>query len=163
MTGPVRLIDVELEGELPELRADPRITGTHALVRLRGRPLGIVPIDALDRDLPPDELAGHIADALGETIAGRVLEADRQAGERDEFRKRAPFASVVVATRDRPAHLAACLDSLLGLDYPRFEIVVVDNAPKTGSTEDLVRIRFAARGVRYVREDRPGLAAAHNA
>ena len=54
------------------------------------------------------------------------------------------------------------LDSLLGQDHPDFEIVIVDNAPATAATRDLVAVRYADRGVRYVREPVPGLAAAHN-
>jgi glycosyltransferase involved in cell wall biosynthesis len=40
-----------------------------------------------------------------------------------------PFFSVVIPTRDRPAQLASCLQSLAHLDYPleRFEVVVVDD------------------------------------
>ena len=41
----------------------------------------------------------------------------------------APTCSVVIATRDRPERLAACLESLAGQDYPRerFEVIVVDD------------------------------------
>ena len=77
------------------------------------------------------------------------------------FPTRTPRTSVVVATRDRAASLSRCLDSLLGLDYPDYEIVVVDNAPATSATERLIAARYA-RDVRYVLERRPGLAAAHN-
>lgn len=72
-----------------------------------------------------------------------------------------PRASVVVATRDRSASLSRCLDSLLVLDYPDYEVVVVDNAPATSATERLVAARYASE-VHYVVELRPGLAAAHN-
>jgi GT2 family glycosyltransferase len=71
--------------------------------------------------------------------------------------------SVVVATHDRPASLAACLRSLLSLDYPNYEIIVVDNAPRSGATADVVRHTYGdVAQVRYVREDRRGLACAHN-
>ncbi|WP_372459491.1 glycosyltransferase [Streptomyces olivaceus] len=72
-----------------------------------------------------------------------------------------PRASVVVATRERADQLARALDSLLAQDHPDFEIVVVDNAPVTGSTRELVERKYAER-VRYVCEPVPGLAAAHN-
>jgi glycosyltransferase involved in cell wall biosynthesis len=41
----------------------------------------------------------------------------------------APTCSVVIATRDRPKRLAACLESLAAQDYPRerFEVIVVDD------------------------------------
>ncbi|URK89336.1 glycosyltransferase family 2 protein (plasmid) [Rhizobium sp. RCAM05350] len=70
--------------------------------------------------------------------------------------------SVVVATRDRPAQLARCLDSLMSQNYSNFEIIVVDNAPSDNRTRQLVSELYSS-GVRYVRELRPGLAQAHNA
>jgi GT2 family glycosyltransferase len=74
-----------------------------------------------------------------------------------------PFVSIIIGTRDRPDQLRACLRSLLMLDYPRYEIVVVDNAPSTSATADLMRQEYgASTRVRYLREDYPGVAAAHN-
>jgi GT2 family glycosyltransferase len=52
---------------------------------------------------------------------------------------------------------------LLSLDYPSYEIIVVDNAPSTSATADFIRQTYGGSAqVRYVREDRSGLAAAHN-
>ncbi|MER5966949.1 glycosyltransferase [Streptomyces sp. NPDC002057] len=91
--------------------------------------------------------------------------ADRPASGRPEDRAGArpapPRASVVVATRERPEQLARALDSLLAQDHPDFELVVVDNAPVTDDTHALVTRKYTDR-VRYVREDTPGLATAHN-
>lgn len=70
-----------------------------------------------------------------------------------------PPISVVVCTRDRTDNLAECLDALAALDYPEYEIVVVDNAPSTDETARLVEGR---PGIRYVREDQPGLDNARN-
>jgi GT2 family glycosyltransferase len=81
---------------------------------------------------------------------------------RDAVRTRARPASVVVATRERPAALNRCLESLLELDYPEYEIVVVDNAPRTSATSELLASDRFRRRVKYVREPRAGLAAAHN-
>jgi GT2 family glycosyltransferase len=67
----------------------------------------------------------------------------------------------VVATRERTGALAVCLDSLARLEYADYEVVVVDNDPITDDTANLIRHR-AEPGVRYAREDRRGLAAAHN-
>jgi glycosyltransferase involved in cell wall biosynthesis len=66
---------------------------------------------------------------------------------------------VVVCSRDRTESLAECLAALSGLDYPDHEVLVVDNAPDTDATERLVA---EMPGVRYVREDRPGLDWARN-
>ncbi|NNJ05611.1 glycosyltransferase [Streptomyces sp. PKU-MA01144] len=73
----------------------------------------------------------------------------------------APGVSVVVATRERPGPLGRALDSLLAQDHPDFEVVVVDNAPLTGATRELVERKYGER-VRYVHEPVPGLAVAHN-
>jgi mycofactocin system glycosyltransferase len=50
-----------------------------------------------------------------------------------------PFVSVVIPVYNRPHDIAACLDSLLKLDYPddKFEIIVVDDA-STDETRDVV-------------------------
>jgi GT2 family glycosyltransferase len=48
------------------------------------------------------------------------------------------------------------------VQYPEIEVVVVDNDPSNSASADLIASTYAARGVRYVREDRRGLAAAHN-
>ncbi|HVG30759.1 MAG TPA: glycosyltransferase [Pyrinomonadaceae bacterium] len=62
-----------------------------------------------------------------------------------------PFISVVVPARDAAAHLPRCLDALLNSHYPRFEIVVVDDA-STDATADIARsrgctvLRLAAQG-----------------
>jgi O-antigen biosynthesis protein len=70
-----------------------------------------------------------------------------------------PPVTVAVCTRDRAADLARCLDALQALRYPRLELLVVDNAPRTDATERLVARRA---DVRYLREPRPGLDRARN-
>lgn len=69
--------------------------------------------------------------------------------------------SVVICTRDRARQLRAALESVLALDHPDFEVVVVDNAPSTTATADQVRDIDDPR-VRLVVEPRPGLARARN-
>jgi GT2 family glycosyltransferase len=70
--------------------------------------------------------------------------------------------SVIVCTRDRPIDLSRCLAALLDLEYPHFEVIVVDNAPTTNVTRDIVE-SLADKGVRYLRVDMPGLSRARNA
>ncbi|MER5550123.1 glycosyltransferase family 2 protein [Streptomyces sp. NPDC002793] len=122
-----------------------------ALVRLRGRPVGTVVGRVRAGDDPASVLARQAAD---EIVVPDAPERPT-AGE-------APRATVVVATRERPTQLARALDSLLAQDHPDHEIVVVDNAPVTGATRELVTSAYAGRGVRYEVEPVPGLAAAHN-
>ena len=73
-----------------------------------------------------------------------------------------PAISVVVCTRDRPDSLAATLDSLAAQDYPRFEVLVVDQS-REPATRAMVEARAAHdRRFRYVRLDEAGLSRAYN-
>ena len=71
-----------------------------------------------------------------------------------------PGVSVIVCTRDRVDDLADCLKALSLLEYPAYEVVVVDNAPTSDATQRLVSARDSA--VRYVCEPRAGLNWARN-
>lgn len=76
---------------------------------------------------------------------------------------RTPEVVVGVATFRRPAALARLLPELVAQlrDYAgRGSVVVVDNDPQGGAREQVAA--FADRGVRYVHEPRPGIAAARN-
>lgn len=71
----------------------------------------------------------------------------------------APRLSVIICTRERPQDLECCLRALAEQTVGELEVIVVDNAPRTGDTR---RVADAA-GVRYVLEPRPGLDCARNA
>ncbi|MFE0651252.1 glycosyltransferase [Streptomyces sp. NPDC059534] len=141
----------------------------YTLVRLRGRPAATVVGTVAEGEDPAEVLAALAGRRLAQ--AGPRTDAERLAAARPLARPdllaRArrglapPRASVVVATRERPGQLARALDSLLAQDHPDHELIVVDNAPRTTDTHDLVTGKYADR-VRYVREDTPGLAVAHN-
>jgi GT2 family glycosyltransferase len=73
-------------------------------------------------------------------------------------------STVVVATRDRPAALRECLQSILAGTMTPERLIVVDNAPSSQETAELVAgLARADPRLIYLREDRPGLARAHNA
>ena len=69
-----------------------------------------------------------------------------------------PTCSVVVCTRNRPTQLDQCLTSLAALNYPAYEVVIVDNAPGDQRSRE-VALRW---GVRYLTEPAPGLSRARN-
>ncbi|MCH7584942.1 MAG: glycosyltransferase family 2 protein [Acidobacteria bacterium] len=74
-----------------------------------------------------------------------------------------PQVTVIVATRDRTEKLRRCLQSVLELSYPLFDVVVVDNAPSSDETRRMVEDRYGDEPrVRYLRQDKLGLARAHN-
>lgn len=80
-------------------------------------------------------------------------------GMRSRFETQAPVTlSVVVATRDRPQFLDDCLRSLCEALGPEDELIVVDSASKSTSTEEIAR----ARGIRVIRASSPGTSLARN-
>ncbi|MFC8761751.1 glycosyltransferase [Streptomyces sp. NPDC057193] len=175
---PISVVELDLagpDGPVLSLRPVPggpalRAGAVYALVRVEGRPAATVLGTVADGDDPAEVLGALARARLAET--GPRTDAERLAAAwpigRTDLPARAregltpPRTSVVVATRERPEQLARALDSLLVQDHPDVEIVVVDNAPRTTDTHDLVTRKYADR-VRYVREDTPGLAVAHNA
>ena len=72
---------------------------------------------------------------------------------------RTPKASVVVATYNGGRTLQNCLESLQRLNYPDYEVILVDD----GSTDRTPEIAKAFPSVRYIRQTNQGLSAARNA
>ncbi|WP_432495047.1 glycosyltransferase family 2 protein [Kineococcus gypseus] len=71
--------------------------------------------------------------------------------------------TVAVCTRERPADLERCLEGLRRLRYRALEVLVVDNAPSSAATREVVeRAAAADPRVRYALEPRPGLSRARN-
>src|SRR5260221_8617278 len=72
---------------------------------------------------------------------------------------RYPKVSVVVASYNGSRTLKACLDSLERLNYPDYEVILVDD----GSTDETPRIVLSHPKVRYFRhETNLGLSTARN-
>jgi glycosyltransferase involved in cell wall biosynthesis len=83
--------------------------------------------------------------------------------ERARLLENAPHISVVTCTRDRPHRLAECVRALVQLDYPHYEIIVVDNAPADpGAVPAALESLAPTVPVRYALEPRPGLSMARN-
>jgi glycosyltransferase involved in cell wall biosynthesis len=72
---------------------------------------------------------------------------------------RAPKVSVVVASYNGARTLEACLTSLGKLNYPDYEVILVDD----GSTDDTQDIAQRYPKVRNIRQSNRGLSAARNA
>jgi O-antigen biosynthesis protein len=73
--------------------------------------------------------------------------------------KRTPRVSVVVCSYNGAATLAQCLTSLTQLDYPDYEVIVVDD----GSTDDTPELLKHFPSVRVLRQPNQGLSVARNA
>ena len=185
--APVRMDDVEIGGSLPALpsvgfQSDTAFAGSMCLVRLHGQPLGTIDVTLPSEGLASDALAARIDAELstkivrhlrGDGLEPRPLEASGLAGEgipsceaeRLQFLQRAPHASVVICTRDRPDSVRTTLTSILACRYPssRYEVVVVDNASEGDSLASVIEAEFQDKvTVRVVREPEPGLSHARN-
>lgn len=101
------------------------------------RPGEIIPSDTLQRWIDSDLAAVRTAVPASSAQPGKTL-------------------TIAVCTKERPEWAARCLDSILQVcaDAPEVDILLIDNAPVTDQTRDLVAARPR---VRYVREPVPGL------
>lgn len=61
-------------------------------------------------------------------------------------RERLPRVTVVVPVKDRREQMLRCLDAILALDYPAFDVLIADNGSSDG-TPDAVRERAAESSV----------------
>lgn len=148
--------EIEVTHPLPTLTLSESDTGIALIVRRQDQVVGFLMQPATDRQIEPDTIAGWIAEKLGAKLLQEAMRAEWMTPSI------APDLSLTVAicTKDRPANLARCLNSLLPLQSPNaFAIVVVDNAPSDDRTQTLVS---GFPTVRYVREPKPGLNFARN-
>jgi GT2 family glycosyltransferase len=154
---PYAIVDAELTApELPDVQLDAGEDGVALLLRAGGRPVhfALYPLDAGAR-LDGGELWELAREAAAPALLAQTI--------RDELAPPPAVAAAdvtaAVCTRARTALLADCLGSLLALGDGVPEVLVVDNDPPDGATEELVA---GLRGVRYVREPRAGLDFARN-
>ena len=179
---PATVLDVDLADPLPAVAGvtpdGRRVLQAWVLVRLFTEPLGTVLTAVPEQGLRPAALAAAIDAELGPDLAPRLARLGLSAlpidgitppvepaflARRREVLATAPPITVVVCTRERPGALARCLDSLLTQAYPDFRILVVDNAPVTGATAEVVRAAARRGPVEYLLEPRAGLSFARNA
>jgi glycosyltransferase involved in cell wall biosynthesis len=78
-----------------------------------------------------------------------------------QSRDSAPRVSVLIATLDRPDHLADCLPTVLANDYLDFEVIVVDQSE--GDASRRVVEALADPRARYLHQRPAGLSRARNA
>jgi GT2 family glycosyltransferase len=161
-----RVIEVDLESIGPEGPDLPGCRLLYVLLRFKGRPVGRL---VLDDSFRPDGAEDFRRAALEASSAGMFYAEMEAAPSRGAFAALAPpnpsalppsAVSVVVATRNRPTSLDACLAALRSLVPAPGEIVVADSA--SSSAAEVARVAAGHRA-RVVRVDRPGLSLARNA
>jgi glycosyltransferase involved in cell wall biosynthesis len=178
---PIQVVEVELSSRLPAIvRATADYQTARVLVRWYSEPLMLAGIPLTGVALSAEDLAAALWPKVRPLLAPRLAGAGEPVPSalpvtglrvaapspyllgRTEVTGAAPLASVIVCTRDRATRLESCLTAVAALDYPAFEVIVVDNAPATDEVADLVHDRPWPVPVRRVVEPRPGLAWARN-
>ena len=157
--GKTKSFSIELTETIDPIREGDDYDSYWILIRYRHRPVGGFWYSIPDPNWPnisPEEMQvaviSHLGGAVIENVIGGNIIPESHINEYSE-----PI-SVIVCTRNRTGHLRQCITSLLDLEYPDFEIIIVDNAPDDDFTAKLA----ADHPVRYIHEPRPGLDWARN-
>jgi len=171
----INVVDIELSQPIAPITCSPHYSAAKALLRLHGTPVGYLDLPLSHGRCSAEAIIRAALDQHGTVLIAHQLDRWLQSGLPSQGLDASqlaaapipapaelplPFVTVAVCTRNRPDDLARCLEAIAELDYPSFEVVVVDNAPSDNRTERLVRARFPQ--MRYVREPRPGLDWARN-
>lgn len=149
------VVQVNVEDVPRSLSVPPHYGRALVVVRRRQVPVAQFYMTVRDGVVDRERFARSLRSAIG----SRVWTWKAQEYVGPESASETPPASVAICTRERPEDLARALRAVTGLRPAPHEILVIDNAPVTDRTREIVS-QF--RGVRYIREDIPGLDAARN-
>jgi GT2 family glycosyltransferase len=152
---PTKTLDLELSEGIRPIWGIEGYDKLRVLVRYHGQPVGWIYITVRQPVVSTERLREAITEQLGWELILAVLGKQFIAEEAGSV----PLVPIsVVCIRDRAEQLKCCLQALMALDYPDYEIIVVDNASRSDNTSRLI----ARLPVRYVREERPGVDWARN-
>ncbi len=176
----MKIMEVELSEPLPAVIFDGIYRRLWVLARLHSEPIGTCTIELGAGELSSEHFGEILWREFGDVIAERFAAAGLPAPSslspgalrvdpdlwpflqaRSKVLEAPPFVSVVVCTYNRPDRLRACLQHLGLQQYPAFEVIVVDNCPKTDAVRDHVAALSDPR-YHYVVEPRIGLSRARN-
>ncbi|MFQ5963177.1 MAG: glycosyltransferase [Candidatus Scalinduaceae bacterium] len=155
----IKFTEIDLKKPLQPIYVDTRYSRLFVLVCWGYLPIGMFQLACQPnlRTFSVEQLQNEILKFVGwqlweQAVAGTLN--DLKGGTAQSF----PPISVVVCTRDRALSLERCLQALADLDYPNYEVVVVDNCSQDKEVREVVN----RRGFHYVREDKSGLNWARN-
>ena len=145
-----------------------------AIVRVAEDPIGVATFPVACGRVTCAQLAGGVAAQLGMQLDEAYARRDLVGGARGSIellvdgdgagRAPAPSVSVVVPTCANPGPLERCLRSILRSEYEDFEVIVVENRPRSSGTARMIVEQFAGESrLRYVEEPRPSASLARNA
>jgi GT2 family glycosyltransferase len=167
----LKLMDFELSAPPQTIRGLEGYQFLQLLVRLHGTPLGYVKVPVIGGCCSAAAFARAVRQQQSRAIIRHLLLMRLSAGVTDLTAliktsppvvsgPSLPLVTVAICTRDRTEDLRLCLDSLNCLDYPNLDTIILDNAPSTDDTQNLVTEYYP--NMRYICEPRPGLNWARN-
>lgn len=184
---PQKILHIALESDIPDLHPDESYPVLYVVLWWYNIPLGHLKISSQQLPMSASKFKQQAVRSIMTAVTS-YLQADKLPSPqiddliaRSEFdpdeilqQWKKPFLawcqqrltpahisiSVVICTRDRPEYVKECLRSLQTLSEVPDEIVVVDNAPSSNATQQIVA---QIPGVKYVLEPQPGLDFARNA
>ncbi len=177
-----RILAVDLISGTTEFPSDiepiPLPRNARVLVRIHDHPIGTVEVDEIEGGVPSVDIVRKISwEQLQQRIAEHLVEdglelpntyqqlADLPGPvscslDLGSVPKETPLITISIATMDNVESCSKCIARVLGSNYESLEVLVVDNAPELGHTEEMVA-NFDDR-VRYAPEPRRGLSRARN-
>jgi glycosyltransferase involved in cell wall biosynthesis len=146
------------------------------LIRLHGAPIGFVSLPSQPEETLATRArlaaASNLSDGLNAHVDCDDLPLQNSAGhgwaERTSCPSQFPTrgslgVTVAVPTRDRPELLRDCISTLQQVCYEPLEILIVDNAPSTSATRELVtKLARDDPRITYTCEPSPGISEARN-
>ncbi len=174
MFKPVRVRDVDLAQPLFDISGLDGYGRARLLIRVATAPVGFVELPLEGGRCAAEQVRHQAFEQYGlqirDLLSGAELSESSAEGGAATRRPSGcpipvaegnqPLVTVAVCTRDRPEDLEICLKSLDALRYFPLDVIVVDNAPKNGSTRCLLERSYPH--FRYALEPRPGLNWARN-
>ena len=88
------------------------------------------------------------------SIRRNLIKTAWPAGERHYTDKELPTVTLALPARNETEDLQRCLESAIASDYPKLEIIVLDDCSQVKRTPEIIR-SFAQAGVRFVQGHAP--------
>lgn len=154
---PARIIFVDEEDPLPDIQADDRYKSAWIVVCREAIPRCMAQVDLTLSAL-----------AIRENLQGLIARTEASDSVENEIAilpdDALPLISIVVPTiGERIEELGHCIESIEHLDYPKFEVLLVDNRRHLPAEDPLPALVNDRPRFQLIRERRPGVSAARNA
>jgi hypothetical protein len=154
---PVRVMIIDVDEPLPELTTDHNYKKAWVMFCEKGVPRSMA---TLDLTIGVTAVQSRLSEIVAQFQESKSVQIDVPA-LRDVA---LPSISVVIPTIvSRVEELGHCIEAIGQLDYPDFEVILVDNRQFIPFEDPLPSLVLNRPWLRVIREARPGVSAARNA